>query len=69
MIIHHDFLGQPIVAPCQLVYPVRRGSMMELRLVTVTAVRADGVVCGYNPNGRRLQLKNLQNCIVVRKEN
>lgn len=60
-----DFLGRSIAVDDTLVYPVRRGSRMWLNLITVSKVESD-TIYGVNPLGRRIELTNLKNTIVVR---
>ena len=59
-----DFLGRSIAVDDTLVYPVRRGSRMWLNKITVTKV-GSVEIHGYNPEGRRIMLTNLNNTIVV----
>lgn len=60
-----DFLGRSIAVDDTLVYPVRRGSRMWLNLIVVSKVESD-TIYGTNPLGRRIELTNLKNTIVVR---
>jgi hypothetical protein len=63
-----DFLGKPITAGATVCYPVRRGSRMWLKKLTVLAVQdtPKGVcVSGTNDAGRRISIRNLDNCVVV----
>jgi len=60
-----DFLGRSIAVDDTLIYPVRRGSRMWLNRIVVSKVESD-VIHGANPQGRRVQLTNLNNTIVVR---
>lgn len=63
-----DFLGKPITAGETICYPVRRGSSMWLKSLTVLSVQdtPGGVrVSGTNANGRRVSIANLENCVVV----
>jgi hypothetical protein len=63
-----DFLGKPITARATVCYPVRRGSKMWLKKMTVLAVQETpkGVcVSGTNDAGRRISIYNLDNCVVV----
>ena len=59
-----DFVGSEITAGCTVCYPVRRGSSMWLARIVVTQVGSDGIK-GYNPTGRRINVTNLKNCVVV----
>ena len=63
-----DFLGNPIVVNDTVVYPVRRGSSMWLKSLTIDAVRdtTKGVrISGRNSSGNPVSIQNIQNCIVV----
>lgn len=66
-----DYMGRVIECGHVLVYPVRRGSQMWMNKCRVTGIEARPsgcVVIGYDPDGvarRRLQIKNLTNCVVV----
>jgi hypothetical protein len=63
-----DFLGKPIQAGCTICYPVRRGSSMWLNKLSVEAVRSTPrgtCVSGVNGTGRRINIYNLTNCVVV----
>ena len=60
-----DFLGRFIEVDDTLIYPVRRGSRMWLNSIVVSKVESDRVY-GTNPTGRRIELTNLNNTIVVR---
>ena len=62
--MQNDFLGREIKAGDRVAYPVRRGSKMEMKIMTVHAVTMDGLN-GVNPSGRRTSLKNVQNCVIV----
>ena len=59
-----DFIGRAIAAGNTVVYPVRRGSNMWLNKLAVTQV-ADDHITGFNGDGRRITVKNLNNCVVV----
>ena len=59
-----DFVGNTITPGCTVCYPVRRGSQMWLARITVTQVSEDGIK-GYNSTGRRINVTNLKNCVVV----
>lgn len=64
-----DFMRQPITVGRVIVYPVRRGSAMWLNRLTVQQIDQAGnapVIVGYAPNGRRVRVKNTENCVVVR---
>jgi hypothetical protein len=63
-----DFLGKEIKAGSIICYPVRRGSSMWLKKLTVSAVRDSSrgaQVSGTNDAGRRINIHNLSNCVVV----
>jgi len=63
-----DFLGRQIKAGDMICYPVRRGSKMWLKKLTVEAVRdmpQGPCVSGTNDAGRRVSIYNLGNCVVV----
>ncbi len=63
-----DFVGREIKAGDTIVYPVRRGSDMWLKKLVVQQIvdsPSGSVVSGMNDVGRRISLKNLNNCIVV----
>ncbi len=65
-----DFLGNEIRVRDTIIYPVRRGSSMWLKRLTVDAVRdtANGVrVSGRNDAGNPVSIQNIQNCVVVTK--
>jgi hypothetical protein len=59
-----DFLGRDIVAGNDVVYPVRRGSSMWLSRMKVLSTEG-GKLRGNNPEGRQIQLTNLENIVVV----
>lgn len=59
-----DFIGCAIAAGNTVVYPVRRGSSMWLNKLAVTQVDDDHIT-GFNSDGRRITVKNLNNCVVV----
>ncbi|WP_437230130.1 hypothetical protein SH661x_001798 [Planctomicrobium sp. SH661] len=63
-----DFLKRPIAVGSTVVYPVRRGSAMWLNSLKVQQIDETGdepVLVGYSPAGRRIRVKNTQNCILV----
>jgi hypothetical protein len=63
-----DFVGREIKAGCEVAYPVRRGSRMWLNKLKVQQVLDDGVkitVSGFNNEGRRVSIFNLDNVIVL----
>jgi len=63
-----DFLGRVIKARDTIVYPVRRGSSMWLKKLTVRSVQDSPqgpCVSGTNEAGRQVTIKNLKNCVVV----
>jgi hypothetical protein len=67
-----DFLGRKIKEGDALVYPVRRGSSMWLKKITVTRVTEtdrDGpvktIVIGINDSGRRITLMKPERSVIV----
>lgn len=62
----YDFLGKMISAGDMIVYPCRRGSCMWLQKLMVEHVDAEGIG-GHNNLGRRINLTNLKNVIVVKE--
>lgn len=63
-----DFLGKPIIAGATICYPVRRGSQMWLKKLSVQSVQDTprGIcVSGTNDAGRRISVFNLTNCVIV----
>ena len=68
MIEAKDFMGKTIKASDIICYPVRRGSSMWLKKLTVLAVQKTPrgtCVSGTNDTGRRISIYNLSNCVVV----
>jgi len=63
-----DFEGNEIKPGCKVVYPVRLGSRLWLEKITVTGIMPEGVLTGFKANGRRVRVKNLNNCVVVNRE-
>ena len=59
-----DFLGKPIKAGDTIIYPCRRGSSMWLQKLVVDQVSPEGVG-GHNNLGRRINLTNLKNIVVI----
>ena len=65
-----DFLDTPIEVGDLVVYPVRRGSLMELKVVRVSQIRyrgpgpLDHTVEGINDMGRRVTLLHTNRLIV-----
>ena len=62
-----DFTGRTIEPGDTVAYPVRRGSAMWLNKLNVTQVLDDSIA-GYNPAGRLLSVRNLQNVIILPKQ-
>jgi hypothetical protein len=65
-----DFMGKTISAGCVVCYPVRRGSKMWLKRLNVLSVQdtpKGTCVSGTNETGRRVNVYNLNNCVVVEK--
>lgn len=60
----NDYLGREIQRGDRLVYPVRRGSTMRLKEVTVTEIHMEKIV-GQAPNGWRTNIKNTKNSVIV----
>jgi hypothetical protein len=59
-----DFVGNPITPGCNICYPVRRGSNMDLKRITVTQATTEEIN-GYNSLGRRITVKNFKNVAVI----
>ena len=59
-----DFLGKPIKAGDTIVYPCRKGSAMWLSTLVVEHIDKDGIG-GHNSAGRRINLTNLANVVVI----
>jgi hypothetical protein len=64
-----DFLGRSITVGSLVAYPVRRGSKMWLNKLRVQQVVPDQSpwISGYSDGGRRVQVKNLENVVVVQE--
>jgi hypothetical protein len=62
-----DLVGKEITAGCSVVYPVRRGSSMWLKKMQVQQVMGgkNPELHGYNSEGRRVTIRNLDNCAVI----
>lgn len=62
-----DSVGREIKAGCNIVYPVRRGSKMWLSRMQVQQVvpGTPAHVSGFNGDGRRVSVRNLESVIVV----
>lgn len=65
-----DYMGHPIKVGCTIIYPVRRGSSMWLSQLRVQRiVDNDGgkapYLAGFNNEGRRINIHNLKNVVVV----
>jgi len=60
-----DFLGREIKAGDTLIYPVRRGSSMVLKKITVTSP-GPTYVMGVNDAGRLITLRKPERSIFVR---
>lgn len=58
-----DFVGREIKPGCNIIYPVRRGSEMKLKKMKVQRVLPK--VSGFNTDGRRIYVHNLENVIVA----
>lgn len=59
-----DFLGRTIETNHVIVYPVRRGSDLQMKTLTVSQVY-DKHITGYSPAGQLLTLTNLKNVVIV----
>lgn len=62
-----DFAGREIKPGDSVVYPVRRGSSLELKQMQVTQI-VEGespALHGFNNQSRRIILTNLQNVVVI----
>ena len=61
-----DFMGMPIQPDAMVVYPVRRGSNMELHKMIVKRIHDDGRLIGYRqPDGRRVNIERTDRVVVV----
>lgn len=65
-----DHVGREIKVGASIVYPVRRGSEMKLKQLTVQQIVPGNEnklpsVSGYNTDGRRVHVHNLDNVIVI----
>jgi len=66
-----DFLGCEINEGDTLVYPVRRGSSMWLKKITVTRITESDrggvktIVVGINDSGRRITLMKPERSVIV----
>lgn len=62
-----DFLGRTIRVGALVAYPVRRGSRMWLSKLRVQQIVPDQEpwISGFSDIGRRVQVKNLANVLVV----
>jgi len=58
-----DYVGREVRPGCTIVYPVRRKS--ELKLKTMKEQQIAPNVSGFNADGRRVHVHNLENVIVV----
>ena len=59
-----DCVGREIKPGCSILYPVRRRSEMNLKRMKVQQVIPDNV-SGFNTDGRRVYVHNLQNTVVI----
>lgn len=59
-----DFTGRAIEVGHVVVYPVRRGSDMRMKTLTVSHVY-DQHITGTSPAGQNLTLTNLKNVVIV----
>ena len=62
-----DFMGRTITVGSLVAYPVRRGSKMWLNKLRVQQVVPDLTpwISGFSDGGRRVQVRNLENVVVV----
>lgn len=64
-----DCVGREIKAGCTILYPVRRGSSMWLSRMQVQQVVSGetgrAYVSGFNTDGRRVYVRNLELAVVV----
>ena len=65
-----DHVGREIKAGCSILYPVRRGSEMKLKQLTVQQVvpgdeQRSAYLSGFNTDGRRVYVHNLNNAVVI----
>lgn len=60
-----DFVGNPITPGCHLVYPVRQGSSMYLRLMRVVEITLRRIT-GHDKDGRRVHIQYPERSVVVR---
>jgi hypothetical protein len=63
-----DFMGREIAVGSTICYPVRRASsmwMVEMRVQQINLRGKDTSIAGYNTEGRRITIRNIQNVVVV----
>lgn len=65
-----DCVGREIKAGCTILYPVRRGSRMwqsrmQVQQVVPETVSKGAYVSGFNNDGRRVNVHNLDMVIVI----
>lgn len=65
-----DCVGREIKAGCTILYPVRRGSRMwqsrmQVQLVAPETTSKGASVSGFNNDGRRVNVHNLDMVVVV----
>jgi hypothetical protein len=61
----NDVRGKEIKQGSLIVYPVRRGSFMELKVAHVSEVNEAGLVCYAPGKSRRIKIKAINRCAVV----
>lgn len=65
-----DYVNREIKAGCSILYPVRRGSEMKFKQMTVQQVMPgeedkSPYVSGFNTDGRKVTVHNLKNVVVI----
>lgn len=59
-----DFMGREIKAGDTIIYPVRKGYTVLMKEMRATSITAEQI-SGFNPEGRKVTVKNVQNVAVV----
>lgn len=60
-----DVRGKELRMGQTIVYPVRRGSVMELKVATVAEVSDEGLTCFTAGKGRRIVIKRADRTAIV----
>ena len=60
-----DAVGEEILPGHTVVYPVYSRGTITMKRMSVTGTHS-GRVIGWRSDGRRVTLKNVQNCVVVK---